>query len=129
GPPARRPPSSRSTLRPPARCAARASSGCHLVDADHAALHVVLDVAVVEPRAGRILAPANEEAVSRPQLLHVLEAMARPDAAPAVTVDVEGVVVGAERQDVPLHEVAYARVEHRRVPDERPPVDALEVPD
>ena len=45
---------------------------------------------------------------------------------PAVAVDVEGVVVVAEREHVPLHEVADLRVEDGRVADERAAVDRHE---
>ena len=41
-------------------------------------------------------------------------------------VDVEGVMLVAEREDVPLHRVADARVQDRRVADEGAAVDRLE---
>src|SRR3954466_3065310 len=101
-------------------------SAPHLVDADHTAHHVALDVAVVQPRAGGVLAPADAEALRRADGLGVH----RPAVdAPAVPVHVEGVEVLAHRDHVPLDEIADARLKGRGVPDEGAAVDRHEAVD
>ena len=84
---------------------------------------MVLDVAVVEPSAGVALAPAHAEALRRPDRSGVDR---RPVLGPPVPVHVEGVVRVAEREDVPLDEVADTRMEDRGVAHERAAVDRLQ---
>src|SRR5438445_6320389 len=84
---------------------------------------MALDVAVVVPRPGPIFAPADLEALRRPDGLHVDGSAVLE---PAVTVDVEGVMVVTEGEHVPLDEITDARVEDRCVADERPAVNRHE---
>src|SRR5262245_39878227 len=85
--------------------------------ADHAHHHVLLHVAVVQPRPDPILGPADPEALGGRDRLNVLGDAARPE--PAMAVDVEGMNVVAECQDVPLDDVTELGAEGRCVPDER----------
>ncbi len=81
-------------------------------------------MAVVEPRARGVLDPLDTEGFGRTDRPRV----ARPVGGdPAVSVDVEGVEVGADRHHVPLHALPHLRPEDGRVADERAPVDRHEV--
>src|SRR3954454_4763619 len=101
-----------------------ATSWHHPVDADHPVHHVTLDVTMVEPGSRRVLSPAELVALGRAHDLRVLDGSVR--CAPAMAVDVEGVEVVAQRDDVPLHRLADLRSEDGRVADEGAPVDRHE---
>src|SRR3954447_11168662 len=102
-----------------------ASPSRHPVDADHPAHHVILHVAVVEPRPGILLAPAEAEALRRPDRLRIARHAA--GGYPTVAVDVEGVVLRAHAHHVPLDELADGRMEDRRIANKGTAVDRHEL--
>src|SRR3954471_19440656 len=96
-------------LEAPERVRSRTAAR-HAVEADHAGGHMRFDVTVVEPVARVLLAPADAEGLGGPDGLRVAIAAVRR--APAMPVDMEGVVLGAHGHHVPLNGMTDIRGEH-----------------